>query len=302
MATQCIFDSLMTREQAGGYIFESIIWRLLSESGYVKVKGSKLKGRGGLHQIDAVGFWQLPVPFVYPVRLMLESKFKPKAGLGEVRSFLGAYIDIKENYVVRGKSLPARYTDVACMCCKGSFTTPAQDYAWAQNIFLVSFQNVRSLASTIQSIDEFVNSLDETELERTKEELIANFSARSPQMVSDQILVVGMLNGKYPVMLSTSQAFLDLLQRRNLQFGDVLQAIKTERDMSELETVYRIGSLDGTDITLEFALSNGIANKLSKRIDRTPRNKKIFEIEVPAVSYKAQQGTRRLFRIDVVLG
>ncbi|MES2930966.1 MAG: hypothetical protein V4665_04260 [Patescibacteria group bacterium] len=289
----------MTKEQAGGYIFEAAIWELLKKSGYITVKGDKLRGRGSEHQIDAVGYWKIPIPFVFPVRLMLEGKFKETTDLSSVRSFLGAHIDIKENYFVRGKSRPSRYTDVACICCKGSFTQPAQDYAWAHNIFLVSFRGVQSLRGIIENIEQFLN---EANLEVSREDLILSFQNQSGVVNQNLILIVGMLDGKYPIMLSADKEFTKFLERRSLETGDVLRAVKTERFTGESETVYRIGFIENERIPVEFSLPNGIATKLSRHIDQTHYGRKIFDIEIPSVQSSKGKETRRIFKLNVILG
>lgn len=299
----------MTKEQAGGYLFEAAIWELLKKSGYIQVRETKLKGRSGLHQIDAVGYWKIPVPFIYPVRLMIEAKFKPKSDLSEIRSFLGAFIDIQENYFVRGKSRSARYTDAACMCCKGSFSREAQDYAWAHNIFLISFQNIVSLSPIISKIEHFLETMSLESIE-SKEQLISSFNVRRAlsslynQNDRQTILIVGMLNSKYPVMLSTNHSLIDLFKERVSQNGDVLRAVKTERRTSngDLNTVYQISFIEDKPVSIEFSLPNYIAYRLSEHIDSMPTGKKIFDIEVPSIIKTERGETRRIFRIDVILG
>ncbi|MBT2584216.1 hypothetical protein [Planococcus sp. ISL-109] len=60
--------------QARGYIFESIVWKLMEKHGYIDVKIATLRGRGACHQIDSYGVLKIPTPFIYPIRLLSEAK------------------------------------------------------------------------------------------------------------------------------------------------------------------------------------------------------------------------------------
>jgi hypothetical protein len=120
-----------------------------------------VRGRGEWHQIDALGRWKYSIPFVYPIRLLCEAKcWNQSVGLPVVRNFVGAIKDISENYFVEDnqdidkRMLSKRHTDCGAIFSVSGFTNKAQRYAYAQNIFLVSYENN-------PIIDEFKRSVED---------------------------------------------------------------------------------------------------------------------------------------------
>ncbi len=96
--------------QAKGYLLEVIIAKLLQSGGYkiirkednkdIVKKGNELnvKGRGGLHQCDALGTFIITPPFTYPTRLFVEAKFQKKTtGIEVVRNGIAILQDINTN-------------------------------------------------------------------------------------------------------------------------------------------------------------------------------------------------------------
>jgi hypothetical protein len=156
-----------------GALFESQVGHLLKKSGYelvrpdgISVKEGSLRGRGGWHQIDAFGFYSYGVPCLYPIRIICEAKnYAGKAGLPVVRNFVGAFKDIAENYFVEtlGASadhlLTKRYTDAGAIFSARGFTIQAQDYAYAQGVFLVSYEDNYVLAPLLDISDSLLDSI-----------------------------------------------------------------------------------------------------------------------------------------------
>jgi hypothetical protein len=68
-------------------------------------------------------------------------------GLPVVRNFVGVLKDVSENYFVEDRQdidrtmLSKRYTDCGAIFSVSGFTKAAQKYAYAQNVFLVSYEN-----------------------------------------------------------------------------------------------------------------------------------------------------------------
>lgn len=159
-----------------GALFESQVAYLLEKSGYrpispdgISVKEGSLRGRGGWHQIDAFGYYSFGVPCLYPIRVICEAKnYAGKAGLPVVRNFVGAFKDIAENYFIekRGAStdhlLARRYTDAGAIFSAHGFTVQAQDYAYAQCVFLISYEDNVVLSPLLEASGSLLGSINLT--------------------------------------------------------------------------------------------------------------------------------------------
>ncbi len=145
-----------SNEVLRGLLLEEVILYILSWSGYVPIlnasadttlrdgtSGLEVRGRGTWHQIDAIADFSLVPPFSNPQRLLVEAKFKgTKTGIEIIRNATGVHKDVSENWVVdttvRGQvSARKRYHYLYAVFSKESFTKPAQDYAYAQDIYLL---------------------------------------------------------------------------------------------------------------------------------------------------------------------
>ncbi len=139
-----------------GLLLEEAILYILSKSGYVPVlsagsdatlhdgtSGLEVKGRGAWHQIDAVADFSLVPPFSNPQRLFVEAKFRSKStGIEVIRNATGVHKDVSENWVVdpvAGGQATARkrYHYLYAVFSKEPFSKSAQDYAYAQDIYLL---------------------------------------------------------------------------------------------------------------------------------------------------------------------
>jgi hypothetical protein len=107
------------------------------------------------------------VPCLYPIRLICEAKnLRGGAGLPIVRNFVGAFKDIAENYFVEDgatfdeKILTKRYTDAGAIFSTQGFTDQAQDYAYAQGVFLVSYKDNPVLAPSLAASESLLNSIN----------------------------------------------------------------------------------------------------------------------------------------------
>ena len=155
----------MNENQMRGKIFEEILKFYLEQHGYVIIpekiqnyygvrkncNGLNVKGRGGWHQIDALGQFQFQIPFVYPIRLLCEAKCqKNKIGLPVIRNFVGVLKDISENYFIeKYKDLKYkarfRFTDCGAIFSTSEFTKKAQMYAYAQGVYLIQIEELLNL-------------------------------------------------------------------------------------------------------------------------------------------------------------
>lgn len=165
-----VSSSSSTSNQVKGAIFEVVVKKLLEKNEYEECKPDneqvdykgRVRGRGEWHQIDALGRWKYSIPFVYPIRLLCEAKcLNQPVGLPVIRNFVGAIKDISENYFVEDnqnidkRMLSKRHTDCGSVFSVSGFTNQAQRYAYAHNIFLVSYENN-------PIIDEFKKIVEDT--------------------------------------------------------------------------------------------------------------------------------------------
>jgi hypothetical protein len=294
----------MKREQLGGYLFEYIILELLKKLGYINVEQKKIEGRGTYHQIDATGIFNMPTPFIYPLRLICEAKYHKKNNvvLSEVRSFLGALKDISENYFAKSKNTnDERYNDVGCFFSVKSFSKEAQDYSWAQNIFLISLADCRYFDQFIKEIEDYLLFL-RGHYNLSKEIHIKNFSNRNSfkALLRERAIIIATLNGIYPVMFVCKNSLLHSFRRAARENNpDLLMAEKTGRKEGK-NGLYTIFNLFIFNEQAELSLPKHIAEKIIKSIEGTSRGKKIFDLDVPIFNTD-REIKRRIFKIEVIL-
>lgn len=164
----------MNIEAFKGYILEDAISKLLSVNGYTLVKkndndtqeihnGLNVIGRGALHQADSLGQFQWTPPFIYPIRLFVEAKFRnTPASISLVREAVGIINDLNQNYSTirldnHEVNLP-RYDYRYVIFSTSGFTNPAITMALAHKIHLIDLSgfNYQSLLSSINSFAEEV--------------------------------------------------------------------------------------------------------------------------------------------------
>ena len=284
---------------AKGYIFEKIVWDLLSENGYIKIESGYLSGRGAKHQIDTYGLLSYPTAFVYPIRLLAESKCsKDKIELPVARNFLGVIKDISENYVIGkkgGRNTPYRYTDMGCIFSASPFVLSAQNYAWAHNISLISFSNIEEMDRVIQEIDKFLNAY------RKKippiKRLLSDFKEQKTRFkqISPE-LRVGIINNSYPVILVGKTGWGTRLPISNED--DLIDGIKIQRKDSKLSIRFDL-EIGGNSVYFNIPIS--IGKKLIKRIDKTRPGEKAFELDMPIIIKPNKQSVRRILRIPITI-
>jgi hypothetical protein len=166
----------VNENQIRGRIFEEILKFYLEQQGYEIIpkqiqnyygvrsgsNGLNVKGRGGWHQIDALGQFQFQIPFIYPIRLISEAKCqKNRIGLPIMRNFVGVLKDISENYFIdKYKDLKYkdrfRFTDCGAIFSTSEFTKEAQMYAYAQGIYLIQTKGLLNLI--LKGIKKFKDS------------------------------------------------------------------------------------------------------------------------------------------------
>ena len=159
-----------SNEQLRGAILEEVILHLLARSGYVPLSGPRadpsisigrsgleLRGRGASHQIDAIADFRVTPPFGFPLRLLVEAKFiSGKVGLPIVRNSAGVLKDVSENWVVEpgtgGLPPRQRFRYLSALFSATDFTEPAQQYAYAQDIYLVPLARSQFMQPIVHAI------------------------------------------------------------------------------------------------------------------------------------------------------
>jgi len=304
---------LMKENQAAGYLFEVEILELLRESGFVNVETKTLEGRGTSHQIDAYGVYSIPIPFTYPIRLIAEAKcYEKTIGIHQIRSFFGVITDISENYFVKkgATNTNTRYLDTGCFFSANSFTLRSQNFAWAHNIFLVSFSGIMQMNTIIKNIRDFLKepAIKES-LKMGKQNLIANYQIwKNPEQPQDKIhhpeypsIVFGIIDKVCPVVLVGNKGW----HKRILipPDTDKVNGIKISRKSQPGSILFEIVVYDknGDLETIYFTIPTRIAKKITGRIDKTETGEKVFDLDIPLVSWKEGQSIRRIITIEVTL-
>lgn len=154
-----------------GMLLEEAILYILSKTGYTPIfrkngdpslcdghSGLEVLGRGAKHQIDAVADYQYTPPFCNQQRLLIEAKFKGnKTGIDIVRNATGVHKDVSEYWVVDNTTgdriAKKRFHYLYAIFSKEPFTKPAQDFAYAQDIFLLPLKRNTLFKPIIEVID-----------------------------------------------------------------------------------------------------------------------------------------------------
>ena len=104
--------------------------------------GLTVLGRGTNHQIDAIADLRIGQPFSNPSRLLVEAKsyadYRP-IGLPIVRGTVGVLKDVSEFWMARapGRPVGGRYHYQSAIFSSSDFTSQAQDYAFAHDVYLL---------------------------------------------------------------------------------------------------------------------------------------------------------------------
>ena len=141
-----------------GYLLEESLAWMLRFSGYrllvhedqdpveLVTDGETLRvrGRGALHQVDALGEFPFTPAFSMPVRLFLEAKYyQGRCGLEVVRNAHGVVHDVNENFMTHAGARPRqRYQYSYALFSANGFTAEAQEYALAHQIWVYTINGV----------------------------------------------------------------------------------------------------------------------------------------------------------------
>lgn len=168
---------MASKHQVRGLLLEEAILALLRAAGYRTVTqvgsdptlrssaaGLTVRGRGASHQIDAIADLRVGLPFSNPQRLLVEAKayadYRP-IGLAIVRGVVGVLKDVSEYWIAKSATAPAvnRYHYQAAIFSTSDFTTDAQEYAYAHDVYLVPLARSAYFAPVIAALDAATNRL-----------------------------------------------------------------------------------------------------------------------------------------------
>lgn len=233
-----------------GAILEEVILKLLENAGYRILSdrdeeeirsghsGIELQGRGEWHQVDALVGYDFTSSFVYPIRLIVESKAylpnsynRRRVGISVVRNAVGVLKDVNENFFSYNLSTNKtykfrRFNYAYAIFSLYGFTENAQRYAIAHQIFLIQyhfnplFNGIRNAISSINNWQIFIrrdfelgtlreairNYFGMEDRERRIEEFL-NYSGISIlNTIRSELNRIsgsyfGLLNGEYPIHL-----------------------------------------------------------------------------------------------------
>lgn len=115
-----------------------------------------MKGRGGSHQIDAIADLRVNHAFSHPQRLLVEGKFysdERTINIGTIRNTVGVLKDVAE-YWTRDNGGPAarRYHYQGAIFSSSDFSSGAQKYAFAHDVYLLPLKRSRYFRPVLQSI------------------------------------------------------------------------------------------------------------------------------------------------------
>lgn len=148
---------MATLGQVRGALFEEAVLYLLRTAGYQTVDhrgtdptlsrvgaGLAVVGRGAVHQIDAIADYVVSPPFSHPQRLLVEAKcYSSTVELPVIRNTVGVIKDVSEFWTTVNAKLKEhrRYHYQAAVFSATSFSSGAEDYAFAHDIYLFPLAN-----------------------------------------------------------------------------------------------------------------------------------------------------------------
>lgn len=116
--------------------------------------GLVVKGRGATHQVDVLGELEWIPAFTYPLRLIIEAKFRgTTTGIDIVRNAVGVLLDVAQNNAPtqEQESFSPKYQYAYAVVSTSGFSQPAMNMAIAHQISLIdlSISEYDSLKSSI---------------------------------------------------------------------------------------------------------------------------------------------------------
>jgi len=169
-----------TVNQITGAILEEVVLYVLGAAGFHPLENLKgdptidpngppvtIRGRGTMHQIDAVADPAVGYAFSNPFRLLVEAKAYSghrRVGLAVVRNAVGTAKDVSEFWRPsnRGTAGSKRYHYRYAIFATTEFTKGAQEYAFAQDVYLLPLRRSAFIRPVITAIEKIRSYYDRT--------------------------------------------------------------------------------------------------------------------------------------------
>jgi hypothetical protein len=148
-------------EEAVLYLLSRTVYKTVFEKGTDPTLGNNsagltVRGRGSIHQIDAIADSLIHHPFSYPQRLLVEAKclaLKTPVGLDVVRGAVGVLKDVSEYWVkIAGAVAQQRYHYQYAVFSATGYTKETQKYAFAHDIYLIPLAASQFFQPVIEAI------------------------------------------------------------------------------------------------------------------------------------------------------
>jgi len=259
------------KEQIAGLLLEEALLSFLRVSGYEPVVRAdpaddslfqfgdtlKVRGRGADHQIDAIADYLRTPPFGNPYRLLLEAKmYSDKVQINTIRNAFGVLRDVSEFWLgdaaagqPRGRRWHYQY---AVFSSKG-FSSNAQMYAFAHDIYLLSLADTGVMAPVLSSIRALSKELAKndsgsgwtSELRRNARDailyhrepdgLLAEYREQTDRLITAcnhiETVLIGMVQSRFPIFLVPRD---DMIMNRLLYGNDGIIPVRISRGNDHL--------------------------------------------------------------------
>lgn len=238
---------MATLSQIRGLLLEEIMLYLLEYSGFRTVlsavgddtlhnghAGIEVKGRGCLHQIDAIADFVVATPFSNPHRLLIEAKCYADShpiGVEHIRNALGVLADVSEYWVPQSGNNSKRYHYQYAIFSASGFTSTAERYAFAHDIYLFPLNGSAFFQPILQNIRSLEPSAFNSDNARAIDISLTNFRASFRELLRENMalfeinvnrellenltntcrrlkgVMLGMVSRQFPIILTPSPSF-----------------------------------------------------------------------------------------------
>lgn len=238
---------MATLSQIRGLLLEEVLLYLLEFSGFKTVlaadgddtlhrgpAGIEVKGRGCLHQIDAIADFVVATPFSNPHRLLIEAKCYSETspiGVEYVRNALGVLTDVSEYWVPLPGSNGKRYHYQYAIFSASGFTSTAEKYAFAHDIYLFPLNKSAFFQPILQNIRSLEPRAFNSDNARSIDISLSNFRASFRELLRENMalfqndvnrellktladtcrrlkgVMLGMVSRQFPIIMTPSPEF-----------------------------------------------------------------------------------------------
>lgn len=307
-------------------LFEFVVAAMLRESGYVAgVPISFVQGRGGEHQLDAVGIEFNRSPFQYDSILVAEAKcYDPSRkdstiGIEIVRELKSVLIDLEQTLpralkpIPRGRNPLWYFTDligiennITARYCGAIFSTteftrPAREFAYAHAIFLFHFPPIVSGKKVNRWMTDLLVKLKELNKNNKKLRLLLR---RKKNLLSYPAVLRKLFSEGYNKLDASERHYLFTIIRLILSRDKEFSRFWEEIRLNKIFSVNGYPVLASMERISPYLLVNDVIEHLSSMHERRKWYKKIgqrydfgkFRLELLPPS-RADEFTVVLFQI-----